>query len=71
MLDLLPMFQPLDLSPYARQLNGPGEEVGRGHPLATRLKGLGNGRAILFFKRSDHQTLSIEIHWIAFDLEIR
>src|SRR6185369_12474323 len=59
-LDLLPVFQPLDLRPHARQLNGPSEEVGRRHPLTTMLKCRGYRRAILFFKRSDHLTLSIE-----------
>src|SRR5437899_3175437 len=71
LLDLLPMFQPLDLRPHARQLNGPGKEVGWGHALTTKLKGRGNSLAILFFKRRDRPALSIEVYRIAFERKIR
>src|SRR5262245_8363498 len=71
MLDLLPMFESLNLGPDARQLNAPGEEICRSQPLTTMLKGRSNGFTILVFKRSNRPALSIEVHRIAFDRKIR
>ena len=71
LFDLLPMFQPLDLWPYARQLNGPGEEIGGGHAFSRELNGRGDGLAILLFKLRNGSTLSIEVHWIAIERKIR